>query len=886
MDKSSYEKGHDFEKIVLKILYRTNPYKIKYHDGGSDRGRDLVVSYLIDNVTYDVIVQCKCYKNSVKIEDISSSLDWIKIYRPALFYIWVCPYLTSGTKDYLEQFSSQYNISIDYEEKANIDIYLNELSKNNSEILKTLKRRIFSNIIKYPQYEKGQFSKDECYLVDREKARKALMDESYNAFLIQGVSCCGKTQLLKNLSFYYYNQRKKIFWFTFHESNIEIQLKSFWTSLSLFLIVEFNDYNLQNYFKIYGYHITPILHKEAIYLLTKYKFIIIIDDIHKCSMDNIELRDFFISVITKKVTIIFFAGWFNIFDLTPIVEKNIRNITLDGLESKDINEIIIHNTGKGNFSVAQKIVNDYNGLPGFAAIVDSNTHAKDFESDKTFLYSIIDYLNEKEKELIFAFVYTTVPLPDNLFSSVNYYDAFRSLLKRKLVLKQENGYIIHDKYRSILLTYPLDNDLQNIVINTLEIFSHSNLNIILNIVKLYYQQKQFDKALIKLNENFDELLHKIPPIDILEYYQLVEKELPLDYDKKKIMLKKVVLLERCEQYDLCQFYIDILKDSVNTQEDWEKLFYSKLRCDYFTNMYDELLETADFYHIKVKELSSKRTVIQTLLIIGRIYYIRGLFKQALYFYLLAYEQAFIINDKILIVKIIHRIAMVEMKLGYVREAYFTFRVLLSLDSLITLKRKSYIYYRIAECEYKFNEYCKAIKNNQESLHIKESINHKRGLIFSHRLSAKIALKEDNYVKADLEIENALNISRDLHLHKEELACALVKFKIHCKANIPFTDILHNSLEEYLKVAIREKNLYRLHQIAKATKNIYDDIYEKAQSSEKSITPKLIEQYTHISNSWSHLYSEQIRVLYNEAVYSNNAITKKLLFKSGLYDPLA
>lgn len=381
-------------------------------------------------------------------------------------------------------------------------------------------------------------------------------------------------------------------------------------------------------------------------------------------------------------------------------------------------------------------------------------------------------------------------------------------------------------------------------------------------------------------------MHKLSPIDILEYYQLVEKELPLDYDKRKIMLKKVVLLERCEQYDLCQFYIDILKDSVNTQEDWEKLFYSKLRCYYFTNMYDELLETADFYITKIKDSSSERTVIQTLLIIGRIYYIRGLFRQALYFYLLAYEQANQINERRLIVKIIHRIAMVEMKIGYVKEAYFTFQFLLSLDSLITLKRKSYIYYRIAECEYKLNDCSMAIKNNQESLHIKESINHKRGLIFSHRLSAKIALKEDNYVKAYLEIENALNISKDLQLHKEELACALVKFNIHCKAGTPFADIPRNSLEEYLTIAIREKNLYRLQQIAKVTKNIYDDIYEKAQSSEKNISPDLIEQYTQISNSWTHLYTDQIKVLYNDVVYNNSAITKKLLFNSGLYDPLA
>ena len=128
---NSYGKGHEFEKNVLKILSHTGPYKITHHDGGSDRGRDIIVNYLIDDVVYDVIVQCKYYTYSVKKDDISSSLDWAKVHRPALLYIWAYPYLTSSTKDYLEMFSKEYNIEIDYEEQTNIEIYLDESKKNN-----------------------------------------------------------------------------------------------------------------------------------------------------------------------------------------------------------------------------------------------------------------------------------------------------------------------------------------------------------------------------------------------------------------------------------------------------------------------------------------------------------------------------------------------------------------------------------------------------------------------------------------------------------------------------------------------------------------------------------------------------------------------------------
>ena len=766
---NSYGKGHEFEKNVLKILSHTGPYKITHHDGGSDRGRDIIVNHLIDDVVYDVIVQCKYYTYSVKKDDISSSLDWAKVHRPALLYIWAYPYLTSSTKDYLEMFSKEYNIEIDYEEQTNIEIYLDEIKKNNSPILDNLKQRILSKIKKPIKQKEKEFTEEDCYLVDREETRKILIDNTYYAFFLQGISCCGKTQLLKNIAYYYYNMERDIFWYSFHESDSEIQLKSFWTNFSLFFEVKYNNYILQNYFKSHGYHITSILLNTSLALLQDYKPIIMIDDVHKYASDNWELRDFFQNIIEEEITTIFFFFFFFIFELTPLIQKKLKSIILDGLESQYLNQIIRHNTGKENPDIAQKIVTNYNGLPGFAAIVNEKTSVDDFETDKSFLYSIINYLENKEQEILFVFVHATIPLPEKLFCDIDYYEELNLLKRRKLIIQQNRNYIINDKYRTLLESYPLSEKMTKRIINILFNYKNVNAHVLLDIAMMYCRLDQYENAMLVLNDNFKFLLHNQSAKELLKYIQFIEVKLSLDFDKKQVMLNKAILLENCEEYELCQFYIDILKNSVNKQyENWQELFYIEIRCQYFLNKYNDLLINIETNYAELKRFT-KYNFIQTFLLIGRVYYIRGFFNEAAFFYLIAYYEALKINDKILIVKAVHRIAMVEMKKELITESCNTFLFLSNLNELVTVKRKSYIFYRIAECQYKLQNYDEAAQNNLISLQLKQSIDHKRGMIFCHRLSAKIALKSGDYMAANCEIQIALDISKKMDLHKEEIA---------------------------------------------------------------------------------------------------------------------
>lgn len=885
MKQYSYEKGHNFEKDVLRILSYTEPYKITHHDGGSDRGRDIIVNYLIDGVIYDVIVQCKYYTHSVKMEDISSSLDWAKVHRPALFYIWAYPYLTSATKDYLEMFSKEYGIEIDYEEQINIEIYLKEIKKTSSRVLDNLKERIFYKITNSSKIKQIKFTAEESYLVDREETRRELIDNSYCSFFLQGISCCGKTQLLKNVAYYYYNLGKHIFWFCFHESDGEIQIKSFWTSLSVFFSTDYNDYKMQEYFKTYGYHSTSILLDISQGMLQKYMPIIIIDDVHKCASDNWELRDFFYKIIEMEITTIFFAGWFNIFELTPVIQKRLKNIVLDGLEWRYLNEIIKHNTGKENPDIAQKIVKQYNGLPGFAAIVDKKTVVEDFESDKSFLYSLIKYLEYKEQAVLFVFVHTTISLPEKLFYDLGYYKEFNSLKSRKLIIKHGKDYVIHDKYRSILEFYPLSENMTVLIINILSKYCNENAHVLLDIVFIYYKLEQYEKAVFFLNSNFKFLLHNQPAKEVLKYYQFIETKLPLSTEKSQIMMNKAILLENCEEYELCQFYIDILKNNVNEQdENWQELFYLEIRCFYFLNKYDDLLETVKAYTDKLKQFT-KFIFIQIFLLIGRVYYIRGFFNESTFFYLIAYHEALKINDKILITKAIHRIAMVEMKKGLFTECYKTFQILANLNEVVTVKRKSYIYYRMAECEYKLEHYDEAIKYNEISFQLKQSINHKRGLIYCHRLSAKIALKLENYTQANCEIQIALDISRKMDLHKEEISCIVVQLRILKKMNIDFPNTLYDTLKQYLLIAQSEKNVYRLRQIGNCIKDINEEMYMESVCMSNTITPKVQIEFTKSFGLWKSYFSYDKEIMYREIILNNHAISKKLLIKASLYNPL-
>lgn len=194
----------DFERTVCSIIYKINPYKISRYDGGADRGRDIVAEFKITEQTHSVIIECKYYKSGVNKNVIAPALDWAKVHRPSILYFWIIPYLTPDTKDYIEQFEHLYGIRVLYEEQINIEQYLAHMNDDRDKIWEVLKEKVIDACMSSGSLSSAFASNIELasteevpYLIDREIERKTLTNPSKCAFYIQGISACGKTQLMK-----------------------------------------------------------------------------------------------------------------------------------------------------------------------------------------------------------------------------------------------------------------------------------------------------------------------------------------------------------------------------------------------------------------------------------------------------------------------------------------------------------------------------------------------------------------------------------------------------------------------------------------------------------------------------------------------------------------
>ena len=100
---------------------------------------------------------------------------------------------------------------------------------------------------------------------------------------------------------------------------------------------------------------------------------------------------------------------------------------------------------------------------------------------------------------------------------------------------------------------------------------------------------------------------------------------------------KRILLERLSQYDLCVQYLTIIEKDIDfCSLQWESIYYVQLRCFYFCDLYDKLL--LSFYDNRkyIFEQMKEELRIQILLLIGRVYYIRGDLETSLTIYLFAY----------------------------------------------------------------------------------------------------------------------------------------------------------------------------------------------------------------------------------------------------------
>lgn len=881
------EKGTNFEVDVCSILYQTNPYSISHYNGGADRGRDILVQYKVDQVIYDVIVECKCYEKSVGKEIIMPSLDWAKVHKPAILYLWIKPYLTPATKDYIEKFSDEYGITILYEEELNINKYNTELEKEMSIIFSNLREKIIDSLknSKYTElleleYE-SQIENTDHYLADREWERNILMGSKYEAYYIQGVSACGKTQLLKNIAFVYKQKGYEILWHTIRDEESERQTEAFYLALSHFFKIHYNDERLQMYLKDHGYFLSNELITIITTVLTKFHPIIVIDDIHKCSSENFILKNTFETIISERLCRIYFIGWFNIFSRTVHIVKNLKTIILDGLLENYLDEIIVHHIGQSRKSIATLIQKKYNGLPGYAVLVDSQTNIEDLISNETFLHSFVDCLKQDEKKTLFILTYASYPIGKKHFFNFDLLESLASLVEKRLVENIGLYYKVHDKYKPFLKNYSINRSEFQKIINVLTVISDTEPIMLLDIIGLYKEHGMLEEAYSLLCKSFSKLLH----------LQLIKKTLIIVQDIEEHMIDncklielckmKIILLERLSQYSLCVQYLALIENDVDFfSPSWEKIYYIKLRCCYFRNEYDELLisfyKNRNYIFIKM----DKELKIQILLLIGRVYYIRGDLETALMIYLLGYQYAIMSNKITLIVKAIHRIAMIEFCKGLFSESQTTFLYLTKLETIITPKRKSYAYYRIAKCYYSMNQLEESLYYTKESLSIKESYNDERGKLFSYKMLAKIYFKKHDTINAMFYINKAMNIANNLDLTKERLAVNLVLVDNILKYEIEYDEKeIEDLLRDCLEIAVKQKLLFRIGTIIRLANKKMDRLSEQANKQYQIIKCDLEKNISNERNLFDQYLSEKNKAFFYRLQEEGNAITSHLLINA-------
>lgn len=880
MDSVKYNMAIEFEKEIVKILYRTSPLRISHYNGGRDRGRDIVLEYNINDKIYHVIVECKFHKKSINKEKIMSSLNWAKVHKPDMLYIWAYPFLTPDCKDYIAEFEKAYSIDILYEEKVNIDEYIYNLDKDNKKIFDILQDKI---LLKLTQKNyKSEYTllnyashilSEDCFLVDRQLERKILLSKEKKAFYLQGVPFSGKSQLMKRIV-KESAKEYEILWFQLEDLENEQQNELFLRILTTFILKKYNNNILKKYFSEYGYHININLISLICDILIKYNVLIVLDDVHKCKYDNIQFKKLLENIIINKVCKIYLIGWFYIFDNKIVLDRYMKDIILSGLNEPDLNKIIKKNTGKLMNNVANKIHEDYNGLPGFANLISDEFLYENLKDENTFFYSFYNSLEDNETAILQSLTISTFQIPIKVFIKLNLIKEIRILENKRIIENHGEEVRLHDRYK-LSLKQNIYNDLNLKVFEILTVAKDFNLMYLKDLINLHIQFKNFIKAFELVDTYFYYLIKKEAPSNILDILNNMIRN--IEYKKTNLFIKKIILLERLEQYELCMNHIELIKNKIEKSTLYfEEVFYNELRCLYFTNNYDDMLSKfIENYHY-ISSFSSKY-LIQVQIIIARIFFVKGDFNLALKIFLNTFKTAHTNFEIELALKTLHKILQIEIELKLYKEAYYTFDKLLNYDSILSIKRKSYIYHRMAVCQYKLHNLELAEELVKKSLDLKRSINLKRGYIFSYKILSLINLKKNNILRAKNYIKKAIDYSLEEKLYKEALNCGIIELEVLINDNQK--DLARTNLVLLYNYAKNNNFLKSINKLLNITSqfNLDNELLDEMESyfqQKHYICDK--QKYIKIEDIANKNLSNIDRKYYNKLIINKQSISKLLL----------
>ncbi|GHV48924.1 hypothetical protein FACS189499_09360 [Clostridia bacterium] len=586
------------------------------------------------------------------------------------------------------------------------------------------------------EYE-TQILNSDSHIVNRKRELEYLTDEMYDNFLIFGPSCVGKTQLSKVVAKHFNDNNGLVFWHRVYPQTAEIQAKNFLELFATFVSVKCADNSLQEYLKTHGIYVTNQLCVMIEHILNAHPLSVFIDDMQNITQGNnqlFQLLDIFFSNVSCKVYI---SGWY--IAIPEQYTKKARTMLVEvmPMNAEHICEVAKRVKSDISDDVLMVVIQKSEGLPGIAEIIPYNENWGESDGLTDYFRRLLKSINDEERILLFALAISGKSLVRSRVAEAGFGAAYSTLVNRHIVKEQTKHITLHDKYResiikSIDITEPR-------VISLLELCSSDEPSILLNILDLLCSLDKIEEYALMLRKYFPELLKYQFDVQLLASIQQASPlagKYTLDF-----LVAKMVLLERQGQYDTLGMLIDVTQDVITSNHtDYYMWQYVYLRYLYFKCEFTKILD--DFY--KNQELLSQYpsdVYLQILFIIGRTYFVMGELRPATEIYIYIFNTAISKGLRSLAAKAIHRICIIEEKLGLFKETLKSLVLLNSDKYLISAKRLSFSHYRIAKCHLGFGEFAEASESNNSSIEIKESLNSRRGLLFSHKLNSQIALKE-------------------------------------------------------------------------------------------------------------------------------------------------
>ena len=760
-------RGDEFESLVFEILRKTAPLSLDFFQGSADRGRDIVAIYEHQNQMLRVVIECKNHARPLSLRDISDSLNWAVASKPDLYYIWTTSHITTATKDYIFQISKQYNLNTAWEEEHAISSYEAALKIGEEVVFEKLRKRILTFLntgkdISVQEYTTRILNSDHN-LVDRETEQEVLKAEVTDCFYLLGPSCVGKTQLAKIIARHFHDNGNFIFWHRVLLQDNEGQMKNLLESLADFFRCSLHNNDLVDYLKNHGYYLTSSLLNIVHSIIGKHSFVVFIDDAHKCNDSNLHFKELLMQFIGAPSCRVYFLGWFNIFDVYDLKSQaKIKYVEVKPMEEKYIRQIASKTNSELSQERLDEVVRRSEGLPGLAEIIPQYSDYTIVNGLDNYFSKLIEYMKNEERTILFSLAATRVALPVCVLALKGFHDACENLNQKKLAKYEGNTIVLHDKYKEIISKqYSL---MPHETYDLLLSCAPDNPIIFIDLLLMYYTTRQDKEFFHLLNLNFMKLVNAgfdVLLLDILQKAESLHNKNTLD-----IIVKKMILLERRAEYEILETYIDVTQNVIeNTHPDYFLWKYISFRFLYFRCDF-KLLLTDFFSNIKELQAYPANIFVQILFLTGRTFYVMGNLQVALEIYCYAFNMALKKDLYSLSIKALHRLCIIEEKLGLFEDTYQSLKILTQSQYHISAKRKAFAHFRISKCQLGLENFSSAHQSNDASIEIKQSLNARRGIAFSEKLRAQIFFAEKNIPAALYWSQKAFDFAQEIGIEKE------------------------------------------------------------------------------------------------------------------------